>query len=339
MESLVKHETTLPARQQSAMVAVEQQRAAAEVQASMMVARANPRDEVTARDMILQDCTNPKLADNATYDYARGGTGIMGPSIRLAETMGRRWGNMECGVKELSRSNGYSDCMAYAVDLQTGFRDVKTFQVKHWRDTKSGGYAITDERDIYELVANMGARRKRACILAILPTDLVDEAVAQCEVTLKTKAEVTPERLAALIEKFAEFGVTKEMIEKRIQRRLDAMTPALMVQLGKFYNSIKDGMSKAEDWFEMAPADGGAQQGAAKGVAGAKEAVKARSPAAKKPTPAPAAGAPTITDALALVNAGDYDTARATVGGTGFTEIDRTEIESAIKKHQNGEKV
>ena len=39
------------------------------------------------------------------------------------------------------------------------------------------------------------------------------------------------------------------MIEKRIQRRLEAMTPALMVQLGKVYNSLKDGMSVVSDWF------------------------------------------------------------------------------------------
>jgi hypothetical protein len=35
------------------------------------------------------------------------------------------------------------------------------------------------------------------------------------------------------------------------------MKPAQLVSLGKIYNSIKDGMSKAEDWFaaeESAPA-------------------------------------------------------------------------------------
>lgn len=291
--TLVAPKTDIATRQQTGMVAIEQQRAAAEVQAAMMIARTNPRDEVHARDLILQDCTNPRLADAATYDYARGGTSIIGPSVRLAETMARRWGNLECGVKELSRGAGYSECMAYAVDLQTGFRDVKTFQVKHWRDTKAGGYPITDERDIYELTANMGARRKRACILAILPTDLVDEAVAQCEVTLTTKAEVTPERLAGLVEKFAVLGVSKEQIEKRIQRRLDAMTPALMVQLGKIYNSIRDEMSKPADWFESpAQAESEAQAAPKAGVAGAKAALKAKrkqaEPAAAAPAQAPA---------------------------------------------------
>jgi hypothetical protein len=72
----------------------------------------------------------------------------------------------------------------------------------------------------------------------------------QAEITLNTKAEVTPERLKALVEKFAEFGVSQEQIEKYIQRRIDAITPALLVRLGKIYNSIKEGMSKPADWFE-----------------------------------------------------------------------------------------
>lgn len=57
---------------------------------------------------------------------------------------------MEAGVKELSRSNGVSECLAYAWDYETNYRDVRTFTVRHWRDTREGGYALKDERDIYE---------------------------------------------------------------------------------------------------------------------------------------------------------------------------------------------
>lgn len=52
-----------------------------------------------------------------------------------------------------------------------------------------------------------------------------------------------------------------------------------------------------------------------------------------------ASTAPTITDALALVNKGAYDDASALVAGSGFTAIDRKEIASAIKKHKAGESV
>jgi hypothetical protein len=50
--------------------------------------------------------------------------------------------------------------------LETGYYDERQFQVRHWRDRKQGGgYQLTDERDIYELIANFGQRRKRAVLL------------------------------------------------------------------------------------------------------------------------------------------------------------------------------
>jgi hypothetical protein len=238
-------------RHEGAVVSVEQQKAIAEVQAALLIARAQPRDPRYAMDRILQDCTRPKLAEKAAYQYSRGGNDIEGPSIRLAETIAKHWGNMEVGVKEISRRDGVSECLAYAWDLESNYREVKSFTVRHWRDTKKGGYALTDERDIYEMIANYGARRKRACILAVIDGDVIEAAVKQCDATLKTTIEITPEFVAGMVERFAELGVNRDMIEKRIQRRLDSLTPALAVQLRKIYNSLKDGMSVAADWFDL----------------------------------------------------------------------------------------
>lgn len=75
-----------------ALISAEQQKAIAEVQAALVMARVHPRDPRRAMDLILQDCMRPTLAEEATYQYARGGSDISGPSIRLAETIARRWG-------------------------------------------------------------------------------------------------------------------------------------------------------------------------------------------------------------------------------------------------------
>jgi hypothetical protein len=232
------------------------QREVAEVQAAMVIAKTHPRDPRQSMDRILTACTRDTLAESALYEYARGGQTVTGPSIRLAEEIARQWGNILCGVTELVRHAGSSECLAYAWDLETNFRDEKRFTVRHWRDTKKGGYAITDERDIYELIANMGARRKRACILAVIPGDVTEAAVRQCDMTMKTREQVTPERLKALVEAFGKFGVSQGQLEKRIQRRLDSITPALLVNLRKIYNSLKDGMSQPSDWFEMPEGNG-----------------------------------------------------------------------------------
>lgn len=228
----------------------EAQRAVAEVQARMIIARGNPRNPMKCMDDILTDCQRPTLAHLAIYQYARGGTDITGPSIRLAEAIARRWGNLATGIKEVARADGYSECIAYAWDLETGYYDERQFQVRHWRDTRQGGKALTDERDIYELIANMGQRRKRAVLLTILPGDVVEAAREQCERTLHATADTSPEALRKMVAAFREIGVSQAQIEKKIQRRMDAITPAQVIHLRKVFISIKDEMSKPEDWFE-----------------------------------------------------------------------------------------
>src|SRR6266550_525091 len=258
-----------------ALVSVEQQRAIAEVQARMLIARANPRDPIRCMDLILQDCTRPTLAESAIYQYVRGGTDISGPSIRLAETIARRWGNIASGIKEIGRQQGYSECVAYAWDLETGYYDERQFQVRHWRDTKGGGYQIHDERDIYELIANMGQRRKRAVLLSVIPGDVSEAAAEQCEATLHANADTSPEAIMRMAAAFGSYGVTKEQIEARCQRHIEAIRPAQLVQLRKIYTSLKDGMSGPGDWF--APVAGAAEP-TAKGTVALREAMAARQP-------------------------------------------------------------
>lgn len=239
-------------KQNHAMIEVEQQRAISEVQGAIVLAKKFPRNQIEALDRIITACQRPALAEQAVYEYARGGSAISGPSIRLAEAIAQNWGNIQFGIKELEQRNGESTVEAFCWDMETNTRQVKTFQVKHERHTKKGKYALEDARDIYEMVANQGARRLRACILGIIPGDVIDAAVSQCEQTLKAKADTSVDALKKLVEAFAAFKVTKEQIEKRIQRRLDTITAAQLVQLRKIYNSLKDGMSVAADWFEVA---------------------------------------------------------------------------------------
>jgi len=258
--------------QSAALVEVEQQRAMAEVQSAIVLAKKFPRNQIEAMDRIAVACQRPGLAEQALYTYSRGGTEITGPSIRLAEAIAQNWGNLQFGIKELEQRNGESTVEAFAWDVETNTRQVKTFQVKHERHTKKGSYKLEDSRDIYELIANNGARRLRACILGIIPGDVVEAAVAQCEQTLKAKADTSPEALKKLVAAFEGFKVTKEQIEKRIQRRLDTITPAQIIQLRKIYNSLKDGMSGPADWFEMsAPVE---EQKGADSAAALKEKVR-----------------------------------------------------------------
>lgn len=244
------------AKPQGALAASDQQRSIAEVQAAMMIARANPRDPIAAMDRILNACTRPGLANAAVYNYARGGTDISGPSIRLAETIAQNWGNFSFGMRELEQRDGSSVVQAYAWDMETNVRREVAFQVAHKRVTKTRTYDLEDPRDIYEMVANQGARRLRSCVLAVVPGDVIEAAVSQCELTMKAHADISPEAMAKMLELFKPFGVTKEHVETRIQRRMDAIQPAQVVTLRKVYMSLRDGMSTAAEWFDIqAPVD------------------------------------------------------------------------------------
>ena len=115
---------------------------------------------------------------------------------------------------------------------------------------------LTDARDQYELVANFAARRKRACMEAIIPRDIIDAAVEQCDKTLKAgHTEPLTDRIRKMASAFAEYGVTVPMIEKRLQHKLEACIEQELVLLRKIFVSLKDGMSKREDWFDVYAAE------------------------------------------------------------------------------------
>ncbi len=233
------------------ILATDQARAVAEVQAALVIAASRPRNELRARDRLLQACQRVNLASGALYQYTRGGTAVSGPSIRLAEAAARAWGNMNYGFRELSRRTGESECEAFAWDLETNTKAVRQFSVRHRRDTKKGGYDLTDERDIYELMASQAQRRVRAAILEIIPGDIMEDAVAECEKTMKANVGNVAEAAAKLVQAFADMGIPREAVEKRLGHRIDAIQPAQIIAFRKIYASIKDGMSAPKDWFNI----------------------------------------------------------------------------------------
>lgn len=236
---------------ESALVEIEGQRAIQEVQAAMVIAQKFPRDQIKSMDRVIQACTRPTLAEGALYSYNRGGADVTGPSIRLAEAIAQSWGNIQFGIREISQHNSESTVESFAWDLEANTRQSKLFHVPHIRFTRTEGRKeLTDPRDIYEAVANQGSRRLRACILGVIPGDVTESAVQQCEKTLNQTANTSQENIKAMLTAFQDhFGVTQNMIETRLGCRMDSIRAAQMVQLKKVYQSLRDGMSSTGNWF------------------------------------------------------------------------------------------
>lgn len=280
-------------------------RATQEIQAALVIAQRFPRDEVRVKSKILEACKRKELAEVAEYEYSRGGTRITGPTVDLLRAIANRWGNIRFGWSETERRDGQSTVRCFAWDTQTNGQAERSFVVRHWRDTQGGGYELTDERDIYELLANSAARRVRACMEEVIDSDIITAAIDQCRLTLRS-GEKTPlsDRAVQMVATFAEFGVTQAMIEKRLGNKLEAVSENQLASLRRVWKSLRDGVGKREEYFKpetVAPDFTGTAPAAAAGkpatnpdeaaeaAAGLAPAQPATTPPATTPPPQPAA--------------------------------------------------
>lgn len=233
-------------------VSIESSRAIAEAQGKLLLAKRFPRDAMAAYTAVITACKRPSLAEKALYSYPKSGQTITGPSIRLAEELARCWGNIEFAWKELSQDENGSELQVYCWDMETNTISSQTFVVPHVMDTKQGKKKLTNTRDIYEHCANMAGRRMRARILAVIPPDLVEAAVAECRKTLEGNNDTPIEdRIKKMLLAFQKLGVKQELIEKRLGRTVDTMTPQDIAEYITIYNSLKDGNTVAADWFDV----------------------------------------------------------------------------------------
>ena len=249
MNELMESGKNVPAPSGNNQMMISRQ--AQEVQAAIVLAKRFPRDEFEATERIKRACQRKSLADQAVYSYPRGKECVSGPSIRLAETLAKTWGNIDYGIIELEQKDGSSEMMAYAWDLETNTRVTKIFTVEHKRDTKKGSYKLTDSRDIYEATANFGARRMRACILGVIPGDVVDMAVEECKKTM-SNGDTRPmqERISQMLSVFkSEFGVTKEQVEEYVGRPAGSYGNEEIILLQGVYKAIRDGQATIESYF------------------------------------------------------------------------------------------
>lgn len=226
---------------------VEQSRAVAEVAAAVSVAQANPRSETNARNVMLENCGRLSVATRAFYEVPNRGAG---PSIHLARELARIWGNVDYGVRELSRDDeaGESEMQVWAWDQQTNSRSTRSFIAPHVRMKRGNRERLTDISDIYLSNQNVGARAVRECIFAVLPGWFVAEAEARCKDTIKNgDGRPFADRVDEAVDKFGELSVTVPQLEERLDAKRDKWNPSHLTQLVRIYTSITiDGIPAAE---------------------------------------------------------------------------------------------
>lgn len=233
-------------------VAVEASRAITEAQGKLLLAKQFPRNYTSCYANAIQACQRKGFAEKAFFNYPRGGQTVTGVTIRFAEEMARCYTNIDYGIKEMSHEDGKSEMQAYCWDLETNTISSQNFTVEHIMETRQGNRKLTSQRDIYERTANDGARRLRSRILAILPPDLVEDCITECKKTLTGNNQIPLiDRIKQMVTGFAKFGVTKEMIEKRLGHTIETVTPDEFTEYVGIYNGLKQKETTVSDWFEQ----------------------------------------------------------------------------------------
>jgi hypothetical protein len=246
---------------------VEKSRAIAHVQAAYTVADARPRVERLALERMLETCSLLGMAERAFFRFPRAGKPVTGMTVHLARELARIWRNMQYGKAELRRDmvRHESEMIAYAVDLETNTRVETTFLVPHLRDGGKG--VLTDPREIYETLANMGSRREREMIKSILPSWFTDQAEAQCRQTLETGGrggKPLPQRISEMLDAYARIGVKRDRLVSALRKPESEWEGRDVADLAITYRSLQEGTLTIEEAFPslvITPASIAAQAG------------------------------------------------------------------------------
>jgi hypothetical protein len=229
-------------------VSVEIERAVAEAQGQMTLAKRFPRNMAACRSELLDVCKDLSFAKVAFFSKPVGGQKIVGPSIRFAEECARIVGNIEYGHRELSRSDTKSEVEVYVWDKQSNTRSTRQLTVMHVRDTRDGPKKLRDQSEIDDLIANKASKQVRSRIIAICPKGLIAEALDMCNVTLNNEGKDIPmsQRIRVMTDAFAKMGITVAHLEKYLKHPVSETLEDELVDLRGVIVAIKEGEAASQ---------------------------------------------------------------------------------------------
>lgn len=238
-----------PAKVASQATAIEQSRAVAEVQGAIFVARQYPREMDRVFNDMRQACKSPELAKRAFYKVPNRGEG---PTVHLMRELAMIWGNVDYGVKELSRDSKQSEVQAFAWDQEKNTRTTRSFIQPHKRSKGKSTVDLTDLNDIYLGNQNTGARAVRECIANVLPIAFVEEAKALCQQTL-TGSNGTGDQLQQNIldgiAAYQTINVGQAALEQRIGRPFQQWSAQDLASLQVMFRSIQNRETSVAEEF------------------------------------------------------------------------------------------
>ena len=235
----------------------------ATIKARYGIAQIRPRDLDTVRQRMLANGRRHSFAEMATYKKPIGGGKFAeGESIRFAEAAAMAMGNLiteTIAVEEDDKRRVYR-VVTTDIESNTSFStDITVQKTVERRFVKEGQTVLSSRRnsngDIVHLVeatedemlvksGNAVSKATRNNILRLLPGDILDDCLAQCQQTLAGKVKEDPDAARKkLLDAFGFFGVLPQQIGEYLGHEPSALSTAELDDLRKQYTAVKTGES------------------------------------------------------------------------------------------------
>lgn len=273
----------------AAVAAAEMARA--KIQLAYFMATQKPRNQRAAWEQVMESCRRPKFAAAAIYRKPVGNSSIEGPSVRLAEEIIRRWGNIMVLTQVVFEDEAKRRVAVQIIDLETNNqylkeivtaktverknskdRDVVSERLNSFGDRVFIVRATEDELHNKEAAAISKAIRNEG--LRLIPSDVVEDALTIARETRTNTNAADPNRaIKELVYWFNVRRVPVSELERFVGGPIDRATPEQVEELTGICQAIGDGETS---WAAVMEARAGQDANA-----NAKDATESRAAALK----------------------------------------------------------
>lgn len=189
---------------------------------------------------------NPEMARACVYALPRGGKTIEGPSARFAEIMAYSFRNMRYGARPIMEEDEFITSQGVAYDLERN--NGITIEVRR-RITNSGGERFN--ADMIGVTANAAnSIALRNAVLKIVPKALWNPIYQKARGVIMGDFKTFNNRLGEVFEEFQRYGVTKEMVCVKLDKKGVAdLKIEDMVVLAGMLTALSEGDTTPEQMF------------------------------------------------------------------------------------------
>lgn len=260
-------------QQHEVATAQAQAMARSQIEAQYLVAERHPRNMDRVRQLILKECKRSTFAAEAVYSLPRGGKRIEGLSIRFAEGIRRVYGNMLTQDAIIYEDDSQQIIRVTAIDFETNSVAMSDVSVPKFVEKRSpakgdevvGGRTNSQGQTVYKVRATdddmrikrnaEAARARRNRILELVPADLRDECMRQCQATIKASTASDPDAYRKqIIDGFTTLGVPADELGKYLGHDLASASPDELAELRIVFQTVRDGEAT---WHECLAAKTG----------------------------------------------------------------------------------